>query len=282
MSSRRAQLRPKGLLLILTGLVVLLAVVLILLTQPSASTLAWALVAVVVAAAGSVSLNLGAGAIRRLIDRRIDRRRTQKLGLGMDLEHDGRREEERPQQERKERASEQVQLRLSEELVSLELARLKRLEQLGQLEQLEQELEQLKRVGLVREEGQGLDPQKRALTVARSPSGSEWLEQLERMQLSDDVSGLIETLASNAHAIWAMRRLQEGWVPGPERDANVKADPSLVHFEELPEIEKQYDREIVRETLRALVALGYEITSVGGDPQSKQERLEQRGHPERE
>jgi hypothetical protein len=79
MSSRRAPPRPKALLLLLTGVVVLLTVVLVLLTKPSASALVWALAAVVVAAIGTVGLNLGVMAIRHQIDRRRGVEGTQKV-----------------------------------------------------------------------------------------------------------------------------------------------------------------------------------------------------------
>jgi RyR domain len=83
-----------------------------------------------------------------------------------------------------------------------------------------------------------------------------------RVQLSSDVDALIETLAVSAHDNWATKRLKEGWIRGPLRDADEKTHPSLVHYRELPESEKEYDREMVRETLRALLALGYRIVVV--------------------
>jgi hypothetical protein len=83
------------------------------------------------------------------------------------------------------------------------------------------------------------------------------------VQLSTDVNALIERLAMNAHDTWAIKRLREGWTPGSLRDADDKTHPSLVHYQDLPESEKEYDREMVRETLRAVVALGYRIVFVG-------------------
>jgi hypothetical protein len=84
------------------------------------------------------------------------------------------------------------------------------------------------------------------------------------VQLSSDVNALIETLAMSAHDNWATKRLREGWTRGPLRDADDKTHPSLVHYQDLPESEKEYDREMVRETLRAVVALGYRIVFVDG------------------
>jgi hypothetical protein len=82
------------------------------------------------------------------------------------------------------------------------------------------------------------------------------------VQLSSDVNDLIERLAMNAHDTWAMKRLGEGWIRGPRRDDDDKTHPSLVHYQDLPESEKEYDREMVKETLRAVVALGYRIAFI--------------------
>jgi hypothetical protein len=66
-------------------------------------------------------------------------------------------------------------------------------------------------------------------------------------------------LAENAHDVWARRRLSEGWRYGPQRDEARKEHPSLVPYENLPESEKEYDRSVAMETLRAILALGYHI-----------------------
>lgn len=81
------------------------------------------------------------------------------------------------------------------------------------------------------------------------------------VKLSDDIEGLTELLASNAHDIWARQRMAEGWRYGPERNDSRKEHPSLVPYEELSESEKEYDRKAAVETLKAIIALGYRIES---------------------
>jgi hypothetical protein len=81
------------------------------------------------------------------------------------------------------------------------------------------------------------------------------------VKLSDDIEGLTELLASNAHDIWARQRMAEGWRYGPERNDSRKEHPSLVPYEELSESEKEYDRKAAIETLKAIIALGYRIES---------------------
>lgn len=77
--------------------------------------------------------------------------------------------------------------------------------------------------------------------------------------LNEKILKLTELLAKNAHDIWARQRLAEGWRYGLVRDDAKKEHPCLVPYEELPESEKQYDRNAAMETLKAIIALGYRI-----------------------
>jgi hypothetical protein len=80
-----------------------------------------------------------------------------------------------------------------------------------------------------------------------------------KVHLSEEIFELTEQLAENAHEVWAQRRIAEGWRYGPRRDEDKKTHPSLVPYKDLPESEKDYDRSTAMETLRAMLALGYEI-----------------------
>lgn len=79
------------------------------------------------------------------------------------------------------------------------------------------------------------------------------------VELPTDLLDLWERLAENAHDNWAKRRLSEGWTYGPKRDDDAKQHPDLVPYADLPDSEKQYDRDAAMETLKAIVALGYKI-----------------------
>ena len=79
------------------------------------------------------------------------------------------------------------------------------------------------------------------------------------IELSPEILALTERLAENAHEIWAAGRLAEGWTYGPQRDDARKQHPCLVSYADLPDSEKQYDRNAAMETLKAIIALGYEI-----------------------
>ena len=80
--------------------------------------------------------------------------------------------------------------------------------------------------------------------------------------LTPEILELTERLAENAHDIWARQRLSEGWKFGPERSDPRKETPCVVAYPELPDSEKQYDRNAALETLKAIVALGYRIEKV--------------------
>ncbi len=70
---------------------------------------------------------------------------------------------------------------------------------------------------------------------------------------------LTERLAENAHDVWAAQRLKDGWTFGPARDDAKKRHPCLVPYADLPESEKEYDRQAAMETIKAIVTLGYRI-----------------------
>jgi RyR domain len=80
-----------------------------------------------------------------------------------------------------------------------------------------------------------------------------------RIALSEEILALTEPLARNVHAVWARQRLRDGWVWGPRRDDAAKRHPSLIEYDALSEDEKEYDRQVVIETLRTLIGLGYGI-----------------------
>lgn len=77
--------------------------------------------------------------------------------------------------------------------------------------------------------------------------------------LSEEIEHLVERLAQSIHDNWAHRRILEGWTHGPSRDDVLKTHPDLVPYAALSETEKEYDRTTVRETVKGILALGFEI-----------------------
>lgn len=77
--------------------------------------------------------------------------------------------------------------------------------------------------------------------------------------LSAELLELTEKIAENVHNVWAAGRLEQGWTYGKERDDELKTSPCLVPYSELPESEKEYDRNTALETLKLIIKLGYKI-----------------------
>lgn len=77
--------------------------------------------------------------------------------------------------------------------------------------------------------------------------------------LEPELMALTERLAESTHDVWGRQRLKDGWRYGPQRNDARKEHPSLVPYDELPDSEKEYDRQTAMETLKAMIALGYRI-----------------------
>jgi hypothetical protein len=77
--------------------------------------------------------------------------------------------------------------------------------------------------------------------------------------LEEDVTELREAIAENAHDIWAVERMQQGWTFGPERNDELKQNPCLVPYSKLPEAEKEYDRQMAMQTIKLMHKLGYDL-----------------------
>ena len=79
------------------------------------------------------------------------------------------------------------------------------------------------------------------------------------IQLPEELSELVEQMAKNVHEVWAQSRMEQGWEYGDERSDALKQHPCLVPYEELPEVEKAYDRDTALETLKLICKLGFKI-----------------------
>ena len=80
------------------------------------------------------------------------------------------------------------------------------------------------------------------------------------IQLPEELIALAEAVSKNVHEVWAKGRIDEGWVYGEVKDAEKKVSPCLIPYDELPESEKEYDRNTAIETLKLITKLGYEIS----------------------
>ena len=80
------------------------------------------------------------------------------------------------------------------------------------------------------------------------------------VQLPEELNVLVEQMAMNVHEVWAQSRMEQGWTYGAERSDVLKQHPCLVPYEELPEVEKAYDRDTALGTLKLICKLGFKIS----------------------
>ena len=85
------------------------------------------------------------------------------------------------------------------------------------------------------------------------------------IELNDDLKQLVEDLARNVHDIWAIGRINENRTWGPVRNDELKQHPCLIPYAELPENEKEYDRNTAMETLKMILKLGWKIEKTNND-----------------
>ena len=79
------------------------------------------------------------------------------------------------------------------------------------------------------------------------------------VELPEELMTLVEELARNVHDMWAQARLDEGWRYGAERNEERMEHPCLVDYDELPELEREYDRNTALGTLKLVYKLGFKI-----------------------
>jgi ryanodine receptor 2 len=79
------------------------------------------------------------------------------------------------------------------------------------------------------------------------------------IELGIELEALVEAMAENVHDLWAQTRIDQGWSYGSERNDAQKLHPCLVPYSELPDSEKEYDRQTAIGTLKLIKKLGFEI-----------------------
>lgn len=79
------------------------------------------------------------------------------------------------------------------------------------------------------------------------------------VKLPEELELLAEQMAKNVHDVWAETRIQQGWTYGSERNDERKTHPCLVPYEDLPDEEKDYDRNTSISTLKLILKLGFKI-----------------------
>lgn len=86
---------------------------------------------------------------------------------------------------------------------------------------------------------------------------------LDDIELDDNLNDLLEAIAENAHDVWAVDRMAQGYVYGDENNSDPEkgalTNKDLRPYSELPEKEKDYDRKMATATLKLAQRLGFKI-----------------------
>ena len=80
------------------------------------------------------------------------------------------------------------------------------------------------------------------------------------VKLPKELEQLVEQMSKNVHEVWAESRINQGWTYGEKRNDELKTHPCLIPYEELPEVEKDYDRNTAVGTLKLILKLGFKIS----------------------
>jgi len=80
------------------------------------------------------------------------------------------------------------------------------------------------------------------------------------VRLPEELEELVEQMSKNVHEVWAETRIAQGWSYGKQRNDELKTHPCLISYEELPEEEKEYDRNTSIGTLKLIMKLGFTIS----------------------
>ena len=82
------------------------------------------------------------------------------------------------------------------------------------------------------------------------------------VKLPEELEQLVEQMSKNVHEVWAESRISQGWTYGEQRNDELKTHPCLVSYEDLPEEEKEYDRNTSIGTLKLIMKLGFKVSPV--------------------
>ncbi|KAI4471407.1 ran binding protein 9-related [Holotrichia oblita] len=98
------------------------------------------------------------------------------------------------------------------------------------------------------------------------------------VQLNNDLNTIVQKFSEHYHDAWGQRKLENGWQYGESwSDAN-KTHPRLKPYSMLNDYEKERYKEPVRESLKALLALGWSVEHIEVDvPTNNSVRRQSKG-----
>lgn len=80
-----------------------------------------------------------------------------------------------------------------------------------------------------------------------------------RVSLNTELTNLVQKFSEHYHDAWAKRKIENGWNFGDTWSDETKSHPRLKPPHMLSDYERERYREPIRDSLKALVALGWSI-----------------------
>ena len=77
--------------------------------------------------------------------------------------------------------------------------------------------------------------------------------------LNNDLNQIVQKFSEHYHDAWASRKLENGWTYGEQWSDMNKTHPRLKPYNMLNDYEKERYKEPVRESLKALLAIGWSV-----------------------
>nr|6J6O_A Chain A, Ryanodine receptor [Plutella xylostella] len=77
--------------------------------------------------------------------------------------------------------------------------------------------------------------------------------------LNNDLNTIVQKFSEHYHDAWASRKIENSWVYGENWSDSQKAHPRLKPYNMLNDYEKERYKEPVRESLKALLAIGWSV-----------------------
>lgn len=79
------------------------------------------------------------------------------------------------------------------------------------------------------------------------------------MVLNNDLNQIVQKFSEHYHDAWASRKLENGWTYGDQWSDVNKTHPRLKPYNMLSDYERERYKEPVRESLKALLAIGWSV-----------------------
>ena len=84
-------------------------------------------------------------------------------------------------------------------------------------------------------------------------------KDIEEVSLPHFAQELHTKLAENMHELWAMHKIENGWIWGDRRDETERTHPCIAPYADIPDAEKAYNVNLALDSIKTIHAMGYHM-----------------------